>query len=136
MIVFTLCFSDIKTPSLCHFADDLCALLKLNLSDPYEIALTFIEDENSPCPEPEKLSRHLVHSVHLRFVQLHIFVLTGSEKECKVMFAAVNADHYWSTFFYEVTRKCDDMKWLGEDRPSRKELMDAATVKHGFSIKI
>ena len=131
LIVFTLFLSDIKTTSLCHFGDDIGARLEFKLSDAYDIALTFIVDGNSPCPEREKLSRQLVHSGQLRFVHMHIFGLPGSKNELEVMLGAANSEHLWRTFFYQVTLKCLDMKWLGEDPPSPKELMDAAIVKHG-----
>ena len=130
LIVFTLFLSDIKTTSLCHFGDDIGARLEFKLSDAYDIALTFIVDGNSPCPEREKLCRQLVHSGQLRFVHMHIFGLPGSKNELAVMLGAANSEHLWRTFFYQVTLKCLDMKWLGDDPPSPKELMDAATVEH------
>ena len=91
-------------------------------------------NENCPYPktpdeEVTKSCHELVNTGRLRFVQIHNFV--GSKRDCHVLFAAVNADMCWMDFFHEATDKCADMGWFGQDPPETKELMDAASVKHG-----
>ena len=102
--------------------------------DPYRVAHVFLTLENCPFPKPPgedltNASHELVNSGQLCFVQIHNFV--ESTRDCHVLFAAVNADMPWMEFLFEVTEKCVDSGWFGEDPPETKELMDAASVKHG-----